>query len=168
VSCNNNSQCNNTLRSEEIITLMGIYREEWKYRDSAFMSTFLKFSLLSLLITFFPNLLGRIGFDQSAPLLVSIPPFIFSIFGILSALFGLFYSSAEAQRIVQIDNAYKRLMAQLPEDAQVKMLNNKLGNSKNIIKKFQSVRLNRVLYYAYLIPIGLAVLNFVLIILSRS
>ena len=146
---------------------MGIYREEWKYSDGAFMSTFLKFSLLSLLITFFPNLIGRIGFDQSAPLLESIPSFIFSIFGIICALFGLFYSSAEAQRIVQIDNAYKRLMAQLPEDARVKMLNNTIGNSKNIIKRIQLVRLNKVLYYAYLIPIGLAILNFVLIILDK-
>ena len=80
---------------------------------------------------------------------------------------SLFYSSAEAQRIVQIDNAYKRLMAQLPEDARVKMLNNTIGNSKNIIKRIQLVRLNKVLYYAYLIPIGLAILNFVLIILDK-
>ena len=69
MSCNNKISSSDVLRSEEIITLMGIYREEWKYRDGAFMSTFLKFSLLSLLITFFPNLIGRIGFDQSAPLL---------------------------------------------------------------------------------------------------
>lgn len=153
------------MHPEEIISLMGIYREEWQYRDSAFMSSFLKFSLLSLFITFFPYLIDRVGMSSDSPLLETIHPLFFSIFGIICALFGLFYSCAEAKRIEKIDDAYKSLMKQLPEYARVKMLKDEIGNSKSIIKKFQLLHLNSVIYYAYLIPIGLAILNIVLILL---
>lgn len=120
---------------------------------------------MSLSITFFPYLIDRIGMNPDSPLLSNIHPIIFSIFGIISALFGLLYSCAEAKRIENIDLAYKYLMDQLPEYARVKMFKNEIGHSKNIFKKIPLIRLNSLLYWAYIIPIGLAILNIVLIIL---
>lgn len=137
---------------ESVLKLMSIYREEWQYRDKAFMSSFFKFSTFSLVITFFPNLVGRIGISNDTPLLTEIPPYIFSILGIICALFGLFYSYSEAKRIVKLDKAYKRLMDLFPEDYKVDTI-----SKKNIY----SVRLNSVLCCTYIIPIVIAIINFI-------
>ena len=140
----------------ELIPLMSAYRDEWQYRDNLFLTNFFRYSSLSLIITFFPDLLGKIGISYTATLVVKVPSIYFSIFGILCALFGVYYSFNEAKKIVKIDEAYKELMLQLPDECRIEQLD----KTKSKLKKcYYSIRLNTVLCFSYIIPIGLAVLN---------
>lgn len=47
--------------TENKLTLMEIYRSEWMHRDNAFITMFWHFISISLVITFLPNLVDRIG-----------------------------------------------------------------------------------------------------------
>lgn len=162
MNSNKVSVCNNKLSNEDIINLMSVYRDEWKYRDSTFMSSFFKFSGMSFFITFFPYLIDRIGMNPISPFLLKLHPICFLVFGIISALLGFLYSCAEAKRVEKVDLAYKNLMNQLPKDARIPMLKDEIGNSKNILKKISVFRLNSLLYFSYIIPIGLSILNIIL------
>ena len=76
---------NVTLNStEDIISLMELYRSEWKFRSQEFVSYFWRFIYLSLIITFLPNFLN--AFDVSADIVNLLPNWIFSIFGIVKKL----------------------------------------------------------------------------------
>jgi len=47
--------------SENHIALMNLYRDEWKYRDQWFISSFWRLVYLSLIISFLPNFLSAIS-----------------------------------------------------------------------------------------------------------
>lgn len=141
-------------KTEELLTLMSIYREEWKFRDNYFSSILWRFLSLSLIITFLPNLVSNIG--VSGTVLIELPTLIYSIAGIICALFGIYLSLCEAKKVEKLDEAYKDLMAKLPEDYKVKsILEEELKNKKRIF----SFRTNNMLCGIFVIVIILAVIN---------
>lgn len=110
----------NTAEKENIISLLACYREEWIYRDTDFANTFWRFAYLSLIIGFLPNLLEN--FNLRDALLLSLPPWTFSIAGILFSLFGLFICLNDLKRIENLDDIYFKLVEMLPPHIELSVL----------------------------------------------
>lgn len=107
---------------ENKLALMAIYRDEWMHRDDAFVAMFWRLITISLVVSFLPNLIVRIGVDHQA--IKTLPSWLFSSCGILCALFGMYLSLGEAKRIEAIDKAYKNVMSTLPTEYQMIALDN--------------------------------------------
>ena len=81
---------NVTLNStEDIISLMELYRSEWKFRSQEFVSYFWRFIYLSLIITFLPNFLNALMFPQ---ILLTYYPTGFFLFSELHFLYSAYIS----------------------------------------------------------------------------
>ena len=134
----------NTIGWENHIAIMSLCRDEWKHREQVFRSYFWRFTYLSLIITFFPNL-------QINPDIVrDIPAWIFSVAGIGCSLFGLYFGLAENKRITKLDLAYRKLEKKLPRNYR----------TDKIEEKYFKPRLNvLVCFVVYGIIIFLAVIN---------
>lgn len=133
----------NTSEKETVISLLACYREEWIYRDTDFANTFWRFAYLSLIIGFLPNLLEK--FDlRDAPLL-NLPPWAFSIAGILLSLFGLFICLNDLKRIEKLDDIYFKLVEMLPPAYRIERI---VKDEKN---KIFRVRTNHLFCGAYVI-----------------
>ena len=105
---------------ENYLALMNLYRDEWKYRDQWFISTFWRMVYLSLIISFLPNFLA--AFSVEIELVTKLPVWVFSVVGILCALFGLYIMIVENKKITYIDNAYRVLENELPEKYRVEKM----------------------------------------------
>ncbi|RKI79045.1 hypothetical protein D7V83_15970 [bacterium 0.1xD8-71] len=105
---------------ENYLALMNLYRDEWKYRDQWFISTFWRMVYLSLIISFLPNFLA--AFSVESELVTKLPVWVFSVLGILCALFGLYIMIVENKKITYIDNAYRVLENELPEKYRVEKM----------------------------------------------
>ena len=141
--------------SEERLALMTIYRDEWKFRAQEFVSYFWRFLYLSLIITFLPNFLDAI--NVTANIVVALPAWSFSAFGIVFSIFGLYYGLAENERITNIDNIYRDIEQTLPEEFRV----------KTIDKWYYKPRLNISLcIVSYSMTILLAIINIIFLIAS--
>ena len=84
---------------ENYLALMNLYRDEWKYRDQWFISTFWRMVYLSLIISFLPNFLA--AFSVESELVTKLPVWVFSVLGILCALFGLYIMIVENKIITK-------------------------------------------------------------------
>ncbi len=156
-----NQTSSNRFNDEDVISLMAVYREEWQYRDEAFMSHFFKFFSLSFFVIFFPNLAGLINFDDKAVLMQYISPLVFPILGILTALFGVYFSICESSRIVNIDKVYYSLVEQLPDDnLKIKKIRQDTDRN-NLSRFFLNIRLNRLLCVMYLFPIFVSIIDII-------
>lgn len=141
--------------SEDRLALMTIYREEWKFRSQEFVSYFWRFLYLSLIITFLPNFLDAI--NVTASIVVALPAWSFSMFGIVFSIFGLYYGLAENERITNIDNIYRDIEQTLPEEFRV----------HKIDKWYYKPRLNISLcIVSYSMTILLAIINIIFLIAS--
>lgn len=105
---------------ENYLALMNLYRDEWKYRDQWFISTFWRLVYLSLIISFLPNFLA--AFSVESELVTKLPVWVFSVLGILCALFGLYIMIVENKKITYIDNAYRVLENELPKKYRVEKM----------------------------------------------
>lgn len=138
---------------DQTLKLMALYREEWKHRDLDMMSILWRLVFISLVITFLPNLIGRIGIENS-PLANNLPVIVYSVAGIVCALFGLYISVGGAKRIENIDKKYWDLMNNLPEDARIPRL------EEDKSTKIFSIRLNNLFCAVpYCVVIILAISN---------
>lgn len=133
----------NTTEKENVISLLACYREEWIYRDTDFANTFWRFAYLSLIIGFLPNLLENINL-RDAPLL-SLPPWAFSIAGILFSLFGLFICLNDLKRIEKLDDIYFKLVEMLPPAYRIERI------AQDRKHKIFRVRTNHLFCGAYVI-----------------
>lgn len=136
---------------DNLLTLLAFYRDEWKYRDSYFISIFWRYISLSLIVTFFPNLVNNIGFSGNA--IAELPIWVFSLAGIFLSLFGAYMTIGEQIRIKKLDEIHKKLMKKLPDGYAVGSL------SKDNYEKYFNHYLNYVLCASYLVPIILAIIN---------
>lgn len=109
-------------KTENKLALMAIYRDEWMHRDDTFIAMFWRLITISLVISFLPNLIVRVGIEHQA--IETLPSWLFSSCGILCALFGMYLSLGEAKRIEAIDKAYKNVMNTLPVEYQMITLSN--------------------------------------------
>ena len=142
-----------SLNYDQTLKLMSLYREEWMHRDSDMLSTLWRLVFISLVITFLPNLIGRIGIENS-PLVNNLPVTVFSVAGIACALFGMYISTGEAKRIENIDKKYWDMMRSLPSHVHLERLD------ENKTTKIFSIRLNALLCVVpYCVVILLAVSN---------
>lgn len=105
---------------DNYIDLMNLYRDEWKYRDQWFVSTFWRLVYLSLIISFLPNFLAAVSVESE--LVVKLPVWVFSVLGIICALFGLYIMIVENKKITYIDNAYRVIEEELPEKYRVEKM----------------------------------------------
>ena len=140
----------NASEKENIISLVTCYREEWIYRDTDFANTFWRFAYLSLIIGFLPNLLENFKLHD-APLL-SLPPWVFSIAGILFSFFGLFISLNNLKRIEKLDDIYFKLVEMLPPAYRIERIVQGGGN------KIFRVRTNHLfcgVYFVIVLLIGI-------------
>lgn len=139
----------------QVLTLMSIYRDEWMHRDSDMLSTLWRLVTISLVVTFLPNLIGRLGFSDS-PLVAKLPIVFFSCAGIVCAGFGMFISIGESTRIEYLDKKYWDVMKRLPEGYQLESMKN-----DKRAKPF-SMRLNTIFCVVpYSVVIFLAILNII-------
>lgn len=106
--------------ADNYIDLMNLYRDEWKYRDQWFISTFWRLVYLSLIISFLPNFLAAVSVESE--LVVKLPVWVFSVLGIICALFGLYIMIVENKKITYIDNAYRVIEEELPEKYRVEKM----------------------------------------------
>lgn len=111
---------NDLSNAEHYIALMTLYRDEWKYRDQWFISTFWRFVYLSLIITFLPNFLTAVNAESE--LVFALPIWVHSSAGIICALFGLYIGIVESKKITYIDLAYRRIEEELPPEYQVEKI----------------------------------------------
>ena len=151
-SCNTPTKGTENLSYDQILSLMEIYRNEWIYRDSDLTSTIWRYVLISLVITFLPNLITEFGVEQ-IPLVKALPPFVFSLLGCMSAGLGMYLSLACAKRVEYVDKAYWRIMGFLPHKYQLEWMGKR--------EKFFGLRLNSPFCIGiFLIIILLAIGNF--------
>ena len=143
------------LNYDQILTLMSVYRDEWMHRDSDMLSTLWRLVTISLVITFLPNLIGRLGFSGS-PLVTNLPIACFSCAGIVCSGFGMFISIGESTRIRYIDEKYWDTMRHLPEEYQLESM-----KDDRRAKPF-SMRLNNIFCVVpYGVVIFLAIVNII-------
>lgn len=146
---------NGTFDYNHMLTLMSIYRDEWKYRDSDCVSVTFRYAFISLGITFLPNFATEFKFSQ-IPLFQQIPPWAFSIAGIVCSLVSLYVVLASAKRVEFIDDAYKKIMHDLPEVYKIKSIN----EDPKIRNRIYRLRLNAPLaIIVFAIVITLAIAN---------
>ena len=135
---------------ENLIALMSIYRDEWKHRDNAFISMLWRFVYISLTITFLPNLINKLGIENSP--LTSLPVELFSIAGIVYALFGAFITIGICKRIENVDKSFKKIMHLLPDEYRY----------EKIEERPFSFRLNKLLTtFLFSVVIILAIANII-------
>lgn len=138
---------------ENILALVAMLKEEWKFRDEHFTSTFWRFAYISLIVTFLPMVIGQ----WEISLVNAVPGYIYSIAGILFSLLGLYICIGLEKRIVALDMTYDRILQELPRQYQIQKLD-QLRNGK-----FFKVRLNYVLCISvFSILILLGILNIIL------
>lgn len=141
---------------ENLLSLMTIYRDEWKHRCEEQRSLFWRFVYISLVVTFLPNLTEKIGASSSLSLL-KLPTPIFCAAGILCALFGLLLSLGCTKRIDSVDQAFKRLMDELPVNYRYQPFN---LPDQGIWGRLFALKLNPILCIGtYLVVIFLAIVN---------
>lgn len=144
-----------TLNYDQTLKLMSLYREEWMHRDTDLLSTLWRLVSISLIITFLPNLIGRIGIENSV-LVNRLPVTVFSVAGIVCSLFGLYISFGEAKRIENLDKKYWEIMRSLPDSFHLERLD------KEKSTKLFSIRLNNIFCIVpYCVVIVLAISNIV-------
>ena len=145
-------------REEKRIALLELYRDEWKYRDSAFSSLLWRFVSLSLIIIFFPHLIARFGVSPDAGIL-KIPIWIYSITGIFCALFGAYVTYCDAKKIEKLDLAYQNILKETAKEYMPESLKKyEITRGKRIF----SYRTNNVLFVTYGFVILLGILNIAL------
>ena len=156
-------------KTENKLALMEIYRNEWMHRDNAFIAMFWHFITISLVVTFLPELVSRLGLDQDT--LEHLPYWIFPVCGIITACFGMYLTLGEARRIEAIDLTFKNIMYTLPADYQMLKLDSLIINGercplktavRNSITKMVLKRLNDVFCVAmFLVIILLSVIKII-------
>lgn len=148
---------------ENIISLLGMYRDEWKHRDKFFWSVFWKFTYLSLIIGFFPDLLDR--FQIKNTLIANIPNWIFSIAGIAFSVFGLFMAINEMQRIQKLDEIHYRLIDMLPSKYRIERISPNESTDKHKTERKLAVfrvRTNYLLCGVYFIIMVLLIVTIIM------
>ena len=156
-------------KTENRLALMEIYRNEWMHRDDAFITMFWRFITISLVITFLPNLVSRVGVSHEA--INVLPHWVFSTCGIITALFGMYLTVGEARRIEAIDESYKRVMETLPKQVQMIKLDNlektdaaypHKAKIYNVVTQLVSRHLNNIFCTSmFLVVILLAIANMI-------
>lgn len=141
--------------------MLGVYREEWKYRDELFGKTFWKFTYLSLIIGFFPNLLENFRFSGDIPLL-TLPAWMFSVAGIIIAFFGFFIALNEMKRIEKLDGIYYKLIEKLPEEYHIERIAQEKAHGQKGARKIFRVRTNYLFCAIYALVVLLIVLNLIM------
>lgn len=120
---------NELSNAEQHIALMALYRDEWKYRDQWFISTFWRLVYLALIIIFLPNFLAAINVQNE--LVSTLPVWVYSVAGIVCALFGLYIGIVESKKITYIDQAYRRIEKDLPIKYQVEKIEHSPAKLRN-------------------------------------
>ncbi len=144
-----------------IISMLGVYREEWKYRDDLFGKTFWRFAFLSLVIGFFPNLLENFNFSGEIPLL-ALPEWIFSAAGIIIAGFGFFIALNEMKRIEKLDDIYYSLIQELPKGYRIERIVQKEPPERERAKKIFHIKTNYLFCGMHILIALLIALNWIM------
>ena len=99
------------LNTDQIISLMDIYLDEWKHRDSLLWSQVFKLFYANLIVIILPHLANYLD--------ISLPPIngkLFSIIGILLAFVFLYIALGYAKRLNASSQTYTNVMKLLKSE----------------------------------------------------
>lgn len=124
------------LNNTEIVYLLSVYEEEWRYRDNAWFSRTIKMFLISMIIISFPFV--YINFIKKLP---DINKLLFPISGIVVSTLFLFVSLMHAKRLSKIGDTIYKLNTCLKEVYQMERIDDRKINKfyKTRISYFFSV-----------------------------
>ena len=90
---------------DQIIALMEIYLDEWKYRDAGFCKQVFKYFYVNFIVTVLPNIASFLKIN-----LPNINPDLFPIIGMIMAFVFLYLGLSDLVRTRAIGDTYVRLM----------------------------------------------------------
>lgn len=94
------------LNKNEIITLMDIYLEEWKHRDSILWAQAFRFFYATLIVMLLPNLTSYLHISLPS----NIPVKAFPIIGIVMAIGFLYISLGYSMRLAASSKTYQNII----------------------------------------------------------
>lgn len=139
---------------DHMLKLMAIYRDEWMYRDKDNTSSFWRYALISLVVTFLPNIATEFRFSN-IPLFKQIPQWVFSVAGILCSLFAMYLILANGKRIEYLDNAYKKIMGNLPKRYRIRLIKEDT-QFRNRIYRFRLIAPFCITVFSIIIALAIA------------
>jgi len=92
--------------SDKIISILGFYYEEWKFRQENLWKRIIQFFIIIFFVSTFPITIGILN-GISIP---KIPLVVFPIIGIILSLFFLLFCLSESSRINSIDYKIKLII----------------------------------------------------------
>jgi len=108
------SDKNEKVKTEDILSAMGIYLDEYIHRDTHMWSQTYKFFFSSLVVMLLPYLTERIGIQ--IPDEFALYTKIFPAAGIVLSFAFLYVSLSLAKRFNAVSQTYNKLINQLPEE----------------------------------------------------
>ena len=101
------------LSTDQMLTLMGTYLDEWKFRDELLWKQVYRFFYATLIVMLLPNIAGFVGID-----LPDFPHVLFPIVAAVMALFFFYTSMGYIKRMEASNKTYSAMIAKLPPEYQ--------------------------------------------------
>ena len=139
---------NKTISNSERIAMLGIYMEEWKYRDQTMLATLYKTSFISFVIIMLPYLKTYFGISQELPF----KDWMFSLSGIILALIFVPVNIGNLARQKKSSETIKKIIDLLPEELQ-----------REEIDSFSIVHMRIAQYLVLVLQLAVLVLGIVVI-----
>lgn len=147
---------NSELTNSELISLLGVYEEEWRFRDAAWFSRMFQFFLVSFITILIPYL------DQYFSIqLPNISKVLFPVSGIVIATVALAFSLMYATRLNKLSSSILRINNCFDEKYRIERIGDK--GIEKLYKKRITYGLTISIYVFELI---LAVFVIVIVILD--
>ena len=132
-STQTNDDLNANLSTDQIISLMGVYLNEWSCREASLWKQVFVYFYSTLIVMILPYI-EPLGFGEQK----IINPIFFTICGIIMAIMFWIVAFAYAIRLKRVGDTYADLMKFLPEDFRRKAVAEKEGN-RNIFYKIMNM-----------------------------
>ena len=120
-----NTAENKELNPEQIISLMAVYLDEWKHRDSLLWSQTFKLFYANLIIITLPYIADFLGIS-----LPQIDNKVFSIVGIIIAFVFLYISLGYSKRLNASSKTYAKMIKMLENENYQRIPLEKIKNGK--------------------------------------
>ncbi len=135
---------------EQIIELLGIYMEEWRYRNSLFWNQLFLFFVSALIVFMLPYMEAPFKFDFES---ANIPESTFTITGILLSILFVYISIGNAFRSQSSRQTYMSVALKLPEDMRPVLIGfapeDKNKKCREKWKMFWTFKYKRKIYFLF-------------------
>ena len=103
---------NKNLTYEQLLQLLTLYQEEWKFQDQLHWSQMYRAFYITLIFMVLPYIATGVGVDISSFQIVKV---IFPVIGCVLAVFSFFISSGYIKKVDAVIERYDTLIEYLPE-----------------------------------------------------